>query len=83
MAEQGGIGYLPRMWEMEVLLGSTTNYDSATRETTIDGGEWCSLRPAVPEGAPPWRFDYRKDAESCLARLYPELPQSHKRVVRV
>ena len=80
-----GIGYVPGVWQMEILVGAVAKYDPATRETEIVGGEWVVLKAEMPEGVDvdPWRFAYLKDAESCLHRLYPELPPWAKRVTKV
>jgi len=46
-------------------------------------GEWRSLKPAMPDLAPPYRYLYRQDAVLMLNKLRPDLPSHRKRVVEV
>ena len=53
------------MWEMQI--------------RTSQG--WVSLRPIAPDNAPPYRYADKADASRMLARLFPDVAPSQKRVV--
>jgi hypothetical protein len=44
-------------------------------------GNWHSLKPSVPEGNRPYRYERQQDAQDMLDKLFPELPACRKRVV--
>ena len=71
------------MFEIQILDGSVANYNSKLMRMVVSDGEWLSLRPAVPETAPPFRYEDRCDAHLALEKLFPDLEPEQRRVVKV
>jgi len=67
------------MWEMQILI-----------ETNDTKKEWRSIRPSGyinscndERTVPPYRYDYKEDAELMLKKLYPDAAVEEVRVVSV
>ena len=55
------------MWEMQILID----------------GEWYSIGPSLPPGAPPFRWNYKADAEIAMQQLYGHLSEGQRQLVRI
>jgi hypothetical protein len=69
-------------WEIQKLVGYKKVMFPAFG-MKYEGGSWESLRPLVPDGAPPYRYEDKEDAQRTLDALLPSTPTECKRVVFV
>lgn len=66
------------MWEMQVLVGQKDGISPIA-------GEWASVCPSRILGvvSRPYRYEYKEDATRMIDKLYPDVPNEHKRIVEV